>query len=407
MKKLKSVIVTDFFFIFTALNLTVIYLWFMRKTNLFLFLFVSLVLSLSSCADKKHFKVSGTITDGTGAKLYLEKDGLLQTSIVDSCVLKADGSFSFKAKRPDYPEFYRLRIKNSDILFAIDSCEQIIIKASVKTMATQYSVEGSPSSSNIKDLRLSLLNLQNSITTLLKQRTPLNEAQTTAALDSAISRHKNLAKKIVLQNALSTAAYYAIFQQVNGYNLFTPYDKDDGRYCKAVATAYNTFQPKSERSVSLYNYVMQAIVADRQARNQQALSKMVQTSKVDMIDVSMTTNRGQIAKLTDLKGKVVLLDFTVYQADKSSDYILSLRDLYNKYHAKGFEIYQISLDPDIDFWRQTSQGLPWICVHGTDGTPAAVSAYNVSEVPTRFLLNREGTAVKRNPGVADIQKALE
>jgi hypothetical protein len=81
--------------------------------------------------------------------------------------------------------------------------------------------------------------------------------------------------------------------------------------------------------------------------------------------------------------------------------------LYNKYHAKGLEIYQISLDPNIDLWRQASQNLPWICVHGTDGTPAAVSSYNVSDLPTRFLIGKNGGVLKRNPVAADIQKALE
>jgi glutathione peroxidase-family protein len=379
----------------------------MRKTNLFLLFFVSLALCLSSCSDKKHFKVDGSISDASGSVLYLEKDGLLKTSVVDSCVLKADGSFSFKAGRPDAPEFYRLRIKNSDILFAIDSCEHISVKASAKTMASQYSIEGSLASSNIKELRFSLIALQNKVTSLLKQRNPQNETQITAELDSAINQHKKLAKKIVLQNPLSPAAYYAVFQQVNGYNLFTPYDKEDRRYCAAVATAFYTYHPKAERTLSLYNFVMQAIVADRQARNQQTLSKMMQTAKADMIDVEMTTNRGQVAKLSDLKGKTVILDFTIYQVERGSEYILALRDLYNKYHAKGLEIYQISLDPDIDFWHQASQSLPWICVHGTNGTPAAVSTYNVTNLPTRFLISKDGSVVKRNPTEVDVQKAVE
>ncbi len=379
----------------------------MRKTNLFLLFFVSLVLCLSSCSDKKHFKVTGAISDASGSTLYLEKEGLLKTSVIDSCVLKADGSFSFKASRPDAPEFYRLRIKNSDILFPIDSCEHITVNASAKTMTTKYDIKGSQSASNVQILRFSLRDLQNQVTSLLKQRNPQNQDQITSLLDSAINKHKKLAEKIILQNPLSTSAYYAIFQQVNGYNLFSPYDKGDRRYCGAVATAFYNNYPKAERTLSLYNFVMQAILADRQARNQETLSKMMQSSQTDIIDIKLTTNRGQIAKLSDLKGKVVLLDFTMYQAERSSDYNLALRDLYNRYHAKGMEIYQISLDQDIDLWHQASQNLPWICVHGTDGTPVAVSSYNVTDLPTRFLIGKNGAVLKRNPGTADIQKALE
>jgi len=378
----------------------------MRKTNSFLFLALSLILSLTACSDKKHFVVSGSISNATGSVLYLEKEALMQTTVIDSCVLKSSGDYSFKVARPQYPEFFRLRIKNSDILFAIDSCEHVTIKASAKEMTIDYTVDGSPASSNIKQLRLSLRALQNKIASLLKTRTPENQNQVTATLDSAIAQHKQLGRNIVLQNPLSSASYYAIFQQVNGYNFFTPFDKSDRRYCAAVATAYNAFYPKSERSVSLYNFVMQAIVADRQARNQEALGKMLQGAKTGIIDVELPDNHGKTIKLSQLQGKVILLDFSQYQGEHVSEYIFALRDMYNKYHTKGFEIYQISLDEDIDFWRESAENLPWICVHSNGGTPAAVTSYNVIELPTRFLIGKSGEVIKRNPTAADVQKAV-
>jgi hypothetical protein len=375
----------------------------MQKTNIFLFFFI-LILGLTACTNKKQFVVSGTISDASGQKLFLERDGLLKTITLDSCTLNAKGTFSFKEMRPPYPDFYRLRLKNASIFFAIDSCEHISIDADAKTMDSVYTVTGSPNSEKIKALRQSLFTLETTITRLLKTQTDANKAQVTVLLDSAIEKHKQLARSIVLMNPLSTAAYYAIFQQINGYFLFTPYNKDDRRYCAAVATAYNTFYPKSDRSISLYHYVMQAIVADQQARNQELLNQMVQHAKSGIIDLSLPDINGNIHKLSDLKGKVILLDYIVYQADNISDYIFSLRDLYSKFHAKGLEIYQVSLDKDDNVWRNAVVNLPWICVQGNGSTALS---YNVTQVPTNFLIDRSGNLVKRNATNEDVQKAVD
>lgn len=375
----------------------------MQKTNTFLIFFI-LILGLTACTNKKQFVVSGTLSNASGQKLYLERDGLLTTTTLDSCTLNAKGTFSFKEPRPPYPDFYRLRLKNASIFFAIDSCEHITIDADAKTMDSVYIVKGSSNSEKIKELRQSLFSLEKTMTRLLKTQTDANKAQVTMQLDSAIEKHKQLARSIVLTNPLSTAAYYAIFQQLNGYFVFTPYNKDDRRYCAAVATAYNTFYPKSDRSISLYHYVMQAIVADRQARNQELLSQMVQHAKSGIIDLGLPDINGNIHKLSDLKGKVVLLDYVVYQADNISDYIFSLRDLYTKLHAKGLEIYQVSLDKEDDSWRNAVVNLPWICVKGNG---SAALSYNVTEVPTNFLIDRSGNLVKRNATNEDVRKAVE
>jgi len=348
--------------------------------------------------------VSGILSDAPGQKLYLERDGLLTTTTLDSCVLNTKGTFSFKEARPLYPEFYRLRLKDASIFFAVDSCEHIAIHANAKSMDSIYTVSGSNNSEKIKELRYSLSRLEKTISRVLKTRTDANKAQVTLQLDSAIEMHKQLARSIVLTNPLSIASYYAIFQKLDGYFLFTPYNKDDRRYCAAVATAYNTFYPKSDRSISLYNYVMQAIVADRQAKNQELLSQMVQHAKTGIINLSLPDINGNIRKLSDLKGKVILLDFAAYQADNISDYIFALRDLYSKYHAKGLEIYQVSLDKDDNLWRNAVINLPWICVQG-NGT--ASLSYNVTQVPTNFLIDRAGNLVMRNASNEDVRKAVE
>ena len=102
---------------------------------------------------------------------------------------------------------------------------------------------------------------------------------------------------------------------------------------------------------------------------------------------------------------MVLLDFTVYGAKESPQRTRIMRELYNKFKAQGFEIYQISLDDDLHFWKESVESLPWICVHETDGT--ATQTYAVNTLPTFFLVNRDNEIVKRNDVIKDLESEIK
>ena len=133
--------------------------------------------------------------------------------------------------------------------------------------------------------------------------------------------------------------------------------------------------------------------------------KIVETG---LIDISLRDLKGNIRKLTDLKGKVVLLDFSVYQTQTGAPHNLMLRDLYNKYASQGFEIYQVSLDADEHFWKTSADNLPWICVRDGNGvysTNAAV--YNVRQLPAYFLINRKNELSGRGEDIKDLDSAIK
>ena len=71
--------------------------------------------------------------------------------------------------------------------------------------------------------------------------------------------------------------------------------------------------------------------------------------------------KGNVRKLTDLKGKVVLLDFSVFQSPAGSPHNLMLRELYNEYAKQGLEIYQVSLDADEHYWKTAAQPSLGLC----------------------------------------------
>ena len=84
-----------------------------------------------------------------------------------------------------------------------------------------------------------------------------------------------------------------------------------------------------------------------------------------------------------------------------------LRELYNKYHAQGLEIYQVSLDPDEHFSKQQTAASPWISVRdGNDTASQYGNPYNVQAVPDFFLIDKSNTLVNRSAQIKDVDAAI-
>jgi hypothetical protein len=87
---------------------------------------------------------------------------------------------------------------------------------------------------------------------------------------------------------------------------------------------------------------------------------------------------------------------------------MMLRDLYNKYHAQGFEIYQVSVDSDEHLWKTQTAALPWISVRDEDGMNGqSLVAYNVQQIPTFFLIDRNNVLEKRDVQIKNLDAEIK
>ena len=127
----------------------------------------------------------------------------------------------------------------------------------------------------------------------------------------------------------------------------------------------------------------------------------------NIIDINLPDNKGTQRRLTDLKNNVVLLDFHVFASEGSTQRIMQLRELYNKYHAQGLEIYQVSLDPDEHFWKTQTAALPWVCVRDERGAQSEyLTQYNIQSLPTFFLIGRNSDLDKRDAQIKDLDAEI-
>lgn len=370
-------------------------------------------LFLASCTEKK-FHLSGNIDNANDSLLYFENMSLNGPVTVDSVKLGKDGSFSFDEKAPENPEFYRLRIANQIINIAVDSTENITVKASYPTMSSQYDVKGSSECDKIKELALMQMNLQAQINALINNPNIPYQAEGDS-IQRLLNAYKNTVKlQYIYKEPMRAYAYYALFQTIYVGNqtalIFDPRSrKENVQVFAAVATSWDTYYPGSERGKNLHNIAIEGLKNVRiiQAeRNQTIDANKVNTSGI--IEVALPDNKGNIRKLTSLKGKVVLLDFHAFASKGSTARIMMLRELYNKYHAQGLEIYQVSLDPDKHFWKESVSALPWICVHDENGANSAFAAqYNVQTIPTFFLIDRQNVLQKRDTQISNLDATIK
>ena len=371
------------------------------------------VLSLGSCTEKK-FNINGTITQAKDSVLYLENMSLNGPKAVDSVKLDENGNFEFKQKAPDAPEFYRLRIANQMVNLAVDSTESITVKAAYPTMSANYEVSGSEECTKIRDLAYMQLALQRQVTAIANSPT-LGVEAVEDSVTKVLEVYKNKVKlNYIFKEPMKAYAYYALFQTIVLGNanilIFNPRSsKDDVKVFAAVATSWDTYFPKAERGLNLHNIAIEGMKNVRIAENNARQTISADKVKVaGVIDIALTDNHGRVRKLTDLKGKVVLLDFQAFAAEGSLKRIMMMREIYNKYHDRGFEIYQVSFDPEEHFWKTKTAALPWVSVWDENGTRSAVlSQYNVQTLPTFFLIDRNNTLQKRDAQIKDLDAEIQ
>ncbi len=380
----------------------------MKKISLFIFG----TLVLASCNKEPKFNIKGTVSDAEGKMLYLEASGIEGVEPLDSVKLKSDGEFSFKQLRPESPEFYRLRIGEKVINFSVDSTESLDLKAKYGDFSTGYTIAGSENCAKIKELTLMQIDLQNKIDGLVKdaQQNKITNDIFQDSVSGMISRYKDKVKtKYIFAAPNMTYAYFALFQRIGDYYAFDPMNsKEEIRCFQAVATSLTNAYPNAVRTKNLYNVVIKGLKNTRPAKQKTLQIPISKISEAGLIDIDLKDVQGVSRKLSQLKGKVVLLDFVVYQSQASAEHNLNLRELYNKYASKGLQIYQVSLDADEHYWKTVTDKLPWVCVRDEDGAESRyISLYNIKNVPTLFLINKNNELNSRFESLKNIESGLQ
>jgi hypothetical protein len=363
---------------------------------------ISMLLTGFACSSNKA-EISGIVSGGADKTLTLERLDVNRTTVTDSTVIKKDDSFFFKSQL-EQAELFVVKNQEGEIInLLLSPGEKIQLNASYDHFGTTYQLDGSVESEGIRMLVDHLSQTRHDLDSLLLLVDSIEDPQNPqmdlirSAYAQTIIKQKRFTIKYLVEHMTSLSSVYALYQKYDEQTLILG-SESDLQYFKTVADSLETVYPNSSLTISL-----QADIQQREANFQEAmhLNQLLDMAEEEsgLLELSIPDREGVEQSLTALKGKVILLTFWASQSEESINALLQLKSTYNKYHPSGFEIYAVSLDNNKVSWMNAIDfnEFNWINVSELSFPESRASLlYNVSAVPTTFLINRESDIVAKN-----------
>lgn len=353
---------------------------------------------ISACNKPNGFIISGKITNAEGKYLYIDELKVASSVPIDSVKIKQDGSFEFKGKI-SYPNFFLLRLNDKNfVTLLVDTTEKISVYGDAANFSRDYIVEGSPGSLLVQELNERLTKAKHKLDSISSRmivfRTHDNYRleKIKWELELADIKKKQIEYSIsfVQKHPFSMASVLALYQKFDDSN----YVVQDLQSLKIAASALNTVFPKSEHVKALYANTKRLM---EQEKNNKLKEFIAQNGK-NSPDITLPNYNGREIALSSLSGKIVLIQFWSAKDRTSRIQNEALTELYSKYKSKGLEIYQVSIDTDRNAWMNAIEQdeLTWINVGDMKGSVTAFQTFNVQQIPSNYILDKEGRIFARD-----------
>lgn len=365
--------------------------------------------ALCACQGKKA-TIQGEVAAYANKMVVLESVYSTGGMVADTVTTNDAGRFTLKVEIPgDEATFYNLHCGERTIPLILAPGDKVAVN-SLPGLIDGYSVSGSEESTLVKEIK----NIMAFGVAKLDSLATLYNKTTAKALRESISKDytatyldiKRKQIEFIVTNSGSLAAIYALNQRLPGDEVLFN-GETDIVYFRLVADAVEKNYPKSTYLASLKEaiqyYDNQRELADK---INEAMATPAGFPELELPDMT-----GKKQSLTQVQqGKVVLVDFWSILEEGAQFRQAELKKIYEKYHDKGFEIYQVAVDTAQPEWIQTlqMQKLPWISVCDFKGSASpAVMLYGVTTIPTNYLLNKEGDIVAIGAYGDNLEKELK
>jgi len=363
---------------------------------------LAIVFLFSRCApEPEQFMVSGNIKMANGAKLYLNELKTNDIIKIDSTILDEEGNFSFTGMS-NIPAFYALKSGNNYLTLILKNNDRVIVTANMEDFAASAEIEGSPESQRALRLRKKLeYSIQRPDSMGVFYQSIIGTREINRVRDSLnqlseyiITNHTNETKVFIEENPSSLASLMALYQQIAPRRYVLTPEEDFEYFAMVDSALYNTM-PESEAVITLHSQIQEM---KRQKAEKESIESEVGVG-IKAPEIILPNQFGDTVKLSDLKGKYVLIDFWASWCKPCRLENPVLVRNYNKYHEKGFEIFQVSLDKKEKAWLDAIEkdNLTWIHVSDLKfWNSDAAALYHIQSIPANFLIDKKGIIIAKN-----------
>jgi len=365
------------------------------KTRLTLYTLVLLSLIIFSCTDKNDFTISGTVSNpGSLKKIFLVEADSAGIKVVDSTQLSENGKFEFKHSAP-YENLYKIRVGGSIFDIIAKNGDAITFSTDINDNTKAYTVTGSEESDKIKDF-----NKMNNVYSD-KMSKLYNDYQAKAQAlgketDSLINAYRPQFQVIMDEQSAATLKFVNDNKNsLAGFYAATSLDPD--KYEQQLIAYADAIKDNFKDNMGVQQFEKQMAAAKPVSIGQHAP------------DFTIIGIDDKPIKLSDYKGKYVMLDFWASWCMPCRQENPNVVKQYAIYHAKGLDILGISLDQDKSKWQQaiTADNLSW--THASDlknFDGPTEQLYHIQAIPSNFIIDPNGIIVAKNVRGADLEEFL-
>ena len=332
-------------------------------------------------------RIDAVITDASSSDVIVKLLDINKFSVLDTVAVDTDGKFSYKVEvREGQPEFVYLFHGDKKVASMIlQSGDKVSVVADT---LGNYTIEGSEESAKLMQVE------KDYAAAVAKLNSLALRAEEAVSPDYAVQLRQELAReyvnyyrgrvKYVMENA-SSLSVVPVFYQTFGSNLPVFGQKTDAIHFRNIADSLSVAYPESKYVKALRQE------ADRRFGYLELQTRLANAEPIAYPEIELPDLQGQKRKLSEVEGKVVMVQFWTASDNSQKMFNLDvLKPLYEEFHSKGLEIYQVSLDVDKGLWAQVvkEQKHPWVSVCDSRGSasPYALN-YNIQVLPALYIIS--------------------